>query len=568
MMGHWVQRWVKLAGMAGLMGCAAFGFACGRTERGAAGESPEASGGAAGSGGNGAGSGESGAGARASGGGDVVTIVVEVEDAPLLEPTDFEPNEQTRWLLTGLDASAITELWAWPIEEGQVHLPRQVTPEGEKWRIEEIVPSPDGNRYAFHGGPVDNAWRDLSPAACRVFVIRSGKAGLELEERCYDKAPTTWIHSTLRWLDDERLLVGFKEPDQEEPSTQQVFLDDLSTGSTPIAPSFANVAAVSPAPDGQKFLVQRGWPDDEGTYLSLYPRLNDEPFLLMEGTRFAADEGAQWAPAGDAVSFIDYNGLGLVAFDLRGEPTRIDFDTLGLDVSRVREHAWGAGVLAFFVPGYPRIGLYDLANNELTNLPLPDGMSSVSALQWDRSGTTLVFLGYRTRPDHFLRWPLFKTTLDSEGAAGPVVALGADDAESFAQGTEVAFDEVFGLGETSLDAVSPRRRLFRWPLAAGSGRYSVHGDDHAGFDDADAFYASDSPAHLLLQMRSADSRYALFWLRGEGELSLPRLQSLPHDVVWLPGATGVVLRQGVRQALWSDLRSGEPAPWVEISVFE
>src|SRR5690606_21560243 len=98
----------------------------------------------------------------------------------------------------------------------------------------------------------------------------------------------------------------------------------------------------------------------------------------------------------------------------------------------------------------------------------------------------------------------------------------------------------------------------------------VYGDNEAGFEEAFEFFLSDSPAELLLQMRTAESRYrhALFWLHDEALVALPPLQSLPGDVTWLPGQTGVLIRQGGRQVLWSDFRSGTPAPWVEISVFE
>src|SRR5690606_27563046 len=139
--------------------------------------------------------------------------------------------------------------------------------------------------------------------------------------------------------------------------------DELGARSSELASGFANVEAVLPSPDGQKFLVQRGWPDELGTYLSAHPRGGMEPVLLVAETRFQADAGAQWEPAGAGVSFIDSRGLGLVAFDLRAdEPVRIDFEAMGFEVSSVEAHAWGAGVLAFVVPGAeaPVIALYDL----------------------------------------------------------------------------------------------------------------------------------------------------------------------------------------------------------------
>src|SRR5690606_30196530 len=182
-------------------------------------------------------------------------------------------------------------------------------------------------------------------------------------------------------------------------------------------------------------------------------------------TRFQADAGAQWEPAGAGVSFIDSRGLGLVAFDLRAdEPVRIDFEAMGFEVSSVEAHAWGAGVLAFVVPGAeaPVIALYDLEAGELSELPLPEGMQFASALQRDPTGSTLFFLGYRVVDGNSIRRPLYKTMLDADGVAGPVVALGAGEAESFTTYSVLASGDVIGLGATSPDALHKRQRLFRW----------------------------------------------------------------------------------------------------------
>lgn len=500
---------------------------------------------------------------------------VAVPDVTMLDPTTsplypplseapFMPDANTQWIVETEHLSNATALVGWPVQAGQVHAPVRVTPD-EDWVIRQLVLSPDGKLKAF----LREAYTTALPSGCHGYTVALEGDTPLLTEHCYPVRPLVSIPKHLSWLDNTTLLVSLREPDQEETEVSQWFIHELQnptgagTGTvSEILPNVDNAYDVSASPDGSLFLVGTRHPDPEEIYLVRRGAESTGQLMSTDSSFNSGEEhegDVRWAPNSEAVALYDSGQRRLRLFDLSTEPMEIDLSSFGADGLRDFTLSERQLLFAPLVVGEPPLlwGV-DFKTGDFQQFDLPAEVTNLTQLAWDSLHSQLYALATLAGER---RSTLLRVSFQGDGTTENVLMDHADR-QALTPVTLLADGTLMARTRPSENLPSPISLLLWSPGSPDSVAY--YGPEQQDFDRlVDAFPSSD-PRDVMVNMATSSGEYRLVLYRN-GESHLLGSASRTQDVIWLPDNAGVFARS-YSDFLWSDLRDGSPAPWIDVTL--